>query len=540
MKKIAIIIAATALALGGCNDFLDEKPADRLLEDEAYGTLNDLWLNGVAGLYREVGGNTNGTGLQGTVRGVYDLNTFSTDEAFVPKRGADWYDGGVWQSMFLHNNAGADCGDAWNYLLRQVHACNASLEHIDAYAAAHPNDNVAPLRAEVTALRAMFRFYAMDLFGRLPLFNSSKPSTDELHLQPRSTVYRAIVDDLTGSLDLLSHARSNYPGEYYGRVTQPVALFLLAKLMLNAEVYADDDWTDGKRPSGKDIMWNVNGETVNSWQACAIYCDEIGNHGYELELSQSACFAVRNEFSVENIFTIPMDRHLLTNEFWNLVRSRHYKHGAALGLEGENGPCATRHALEVFGYGTDEVDPRFHSTYYAGEMYDLDGDPILLDDGTPLVYYPDKVELDLSDSPYIRTAGARMAKYEVDLHALKDGKLSDNDIVLMRYADVLLMHCEALLRQGGNDELASALLNTVRARVGAPGREATLDNVLDERLLELAWEGWRRNDLIRFNRWGAAITDRPALPVDADGHTIVYPIPGETLTVTGDAQNPGF
>lgn len=65
-----------------------------------------------------------------------------------------------------------------------------------------------------------------------------------------------------------------------------------------------------------------------------------------------------------------------------------------------------------------------------------------------LEYLPWKVELDISNTPYEQTAGARMKKYEVDETATKDGKLMENDIVLFRYADVLLMKSEAKVRNG--------------------------------------------------------------------------------------------
>ena len=57
----------------------------------------------MASLYTQVGANGGGAGLQGTARGLYDLNTFTTDEAMLPTRGGDWYDGGLWQNLFLHN-----------------------------------------------------------------------------------------------------------------------------------------------------------------------------------------------------------------------------------------------------------------------------------------------------------------------------------------------------------------------------------------------------------------------------------------------------
>ena len=102
-----------------------------------------------------------------------------------------------------------------------------------------------------------------------------------------------------------------------------------------------------------------------------------------------------------------------------------------------------------------------------------------------------------------------MKKYEVDNTALKDGKLMDNDIVLFRYADVLLMMSEAKVRNG---EDGTGELNEVRARVGASYREATLENLLDERQMELAWEGWRRQDLIRFRQFTRPYSFRPQLP----------------------------
>ena len=70
-----------------------------------------------------------------------------------------------------------------------------------------------------------------------------------------------------------------------------------------------------------------------------------------------------------------------------------------------------------------------------------------------------------------------MKKYEIDDKAMKDGKLMENDIVLFRYADVLLMKSEAKVRDGRNGDEE---LNQVRTRVGAPERTATLDNLLAE------------------------------------------------------------
>lgn len=531
MKRIYSILFASFFLLSwtSCSSYLEENPKDRLDEETAYSTLSDVQKNGVLSLYNYVGGYVDSQGLQGTGRGIYDLNTFTTDEAIMPTRGGDWYDGGFWQGLYLHrwgvNNEAIYA--TWEYLYRTVILCNGSLERIQDFAEKHLGENVADCVAEVRALRAMFYYYIMDLFGSVPLIEKSDPAVEDIVQEKRSKVFNFIVKELTESSSLLCKERSNQPGVYYGRMTQPVVWFLLAKLALNAEVYTDDDWTDGSRPDGKSIFFEVDGQRLNAWQTVNYYCEKITAAGYTLEKDYTANFAVFNESSEENIFVIPMSKTLYTNQFIYLFRSRHYNHAKAYGLSGENGSSATKEVLETFGYDTPQVDARFDYCYFAGPVKDLEGNQILLDDGvTPLVYEPWNVSLDVSGKPYEKTAGARMKKYEVDKTGLKDGKLLDNDIVLFRYADVLLMQSEAKVRNG---EDGDAELNLVRSRVGMAPRTATLENLLDERMMELAWEGWRRQDMIRFGVFTRAYSCRPQLPGEENGYTTVFPIPEKVI-----------
>ena len=531
MKRIYSILFASfsLLSWASCSSYLEENPKDRLDEETAYSTLSDVQKNGVLSLYNYVGGYVDSQGLQGTGRGIYDLNTFTTDEAIMPTRGGDWYDGGFWQGLYLHrwgvNNEAIYA--TWEYLYRTVILCNGSLERIQDFAEKHPEENVADCVAEVRALRAMFYYYIMDLFGSVPLIEKSDPAVEDIVQEKRSKVFNFIVKELTESSSLLSEERSNQPGVYYGRMTQPVVWFLLAKLALNAEVYTDDDWTDGSRPDGKSIFFEVDGQRLNAWQTVNYYCEKITAAGYTLEKDYTANFAVFNESSEENIFVIPMSKTLYTNQFICLFRSRHYNHAKAYGLSGENGSSATKEVLETFGYDTPQVDARFDYCYFAGPVKDLEGNQILLDDGvTPLVYEPWNVALDVSGKPYEKTAGARMKKYEVDKTGLKDGKLLDNDIVLFRYADVLLMQSEVKVRNGENGD---AELNLVRSRVGMAPRTATLENLLDERMMELAWEGWRRQDMIRFGVFTRSYSCRPQLPGEENGYTTVFPIPEKVI-----------
>lgn len=534
------------MAAASCNNFLDEDPKDSLTEEEAYGSLSMLKNNTVLDIYNYIGGNSNSQGLQGTDRGVFDLNSITTDEAIIPTRGGDWYDGGLWQRLFTHSWSAADTPlyDTWNYLYKVIMLTNDYIERVENYKSENPSDTKTAneYMAELRAVRAIYYFYTMDLFGRIPLVTST--SASELSLSPRSTTYRFVVDELSAALPYLAESKSNLSGDYYGRVTKPVALAYLAKLTINAEVYSDDDWTDGNRPDGADITFSINGETRNAWHATIALCDSISNYGYQLESDFTHNFSTDNETSTENIFTIPMNPSLYSNWYNYFFRSRHYCHGAALGGASENGTSATIEILDAMGEGTNSEDPRLGYTFYTGNVY-VDGTQIMLDEGNqPLVYYPRKVKLNLTGSEHIATAGARLAKYTPDRHANADGRACNNDIVLLRYADILLMKAEAQARLGIDP---SKCLNEVRSRVGLPAvdcggsKEKTLDAILNERFVELAWEGWRRNDMIRFGIFANPYTDRPTLANEQSGYTTVFPIPYELMSMHPDwKQNPGY
>ncbi len=103
--------------------------------------------------------------------------------------------------------------------------------------------------------------------------------------------------------------------------------------------------------------------------------------------------------------------------------------------------------------------------------------------------------------------------------------IGKNDIVLFRYADVVLMKAEAKARKGQD---ASDEVNKVRSRVGADSiMTPSLDDIYHERWRELMWEGWHRNDMIRFGKW--------------KGHTTVFPIPQDMLLIHKEwKQNDGY
>ena len=520
---------------------LDEHPLDQISEDLANSNAETLFKNTVITLYNYVGGATDGEGLQGTCRGIYDLETFGSDEAMLPTRGHDWYDGEMWQDMYRHtwDSGHSLVSNSWLYLYKVITLCNRSLELLEKYRDLLNDNQFHAYTAEVRALRAIYYWYLLDLFGRVPIVTATDIPMNDVFQEERSTLFNFVFGELLEVSPYLAKESSVAHEDYYGRVTFDVAAFVLAKLALNAEIYLDNDWTDKSYLDGKDIRFDIYGQSMNAWETVIFFCDYLEDR-YQLETYYGNNFVVRNENSKENIWIIPMDKDLYGNTQQNLMRSWHYRHADAYGITGENGSCATLNTLRIFGYGTEDEDPRFDMNYWGGQVTDRNGQFVLDRSGNPLTYYPEAVKMDLSYDPYVETAGARMKKYDMDKNATKDGTLMDNDIVLFRFADVLLMRAEARWRNG---EDGSADFNAVRERAGAKPREFTPENLLDERLLELCWEGWRRQDMIRFRQYKTLFTgDIYDEPIDeSDGHTTVYPIPSDMLVQNPHVtQNKGY
>ena len=551
MKRYRFLfLLLAALSMTSC---LDEHPKDQLDEDAIYGSASDIYINAVASLYNYIGGANESEGIQGTCRGIYDYNTLTTDEAMIPIRGGDWYDGGLWNAMYQHRWTADDQSlyDTWKYIYKVIVLANKSLDIISSKSGLLSAVQQQEYRAEVRAIRAMFYYYAMDMFGRVPLVLSTDEQRYSSQFQgqtDRSSVFHFVFQELQQVLPSLPDQHSNKEGNYYGRITQPVVNFLLAKLALNAEIYMYDDWTQGyaNRPKGSDIHFSVpaadasshgGDKELNAWETCIYYCDKLAEEGYVLESDDAFNFSTHNETSKENIFTIPMDKNIYTNQFHYLFRSYHYTHGGALGWGSENGTCATISTMKANHYGEADEDARCKMNFVAG-VVKVDGHELLMDNGKPLEYQPFEVAQNLTNSKFVKTAGARMAKYEVDRTSYMDGKLQSNDIVLFRYADALLMKAEAKVRNGENGDEE---LNRIRARVGMPYRKATLDNILEERLLELVWEGWRRQDLIRFGKFTGAYDLRTPLQGESSGYTTVFPIPQKCIDLNSElVQNKGY
>jgi predicted ATPase len=106
----------------------------------------------------------------------------------------------------------------------------------------------------------------------------------------------------------------------------------------------------------------------------------------------------------------------------------------------------------------------------------------------------------------------------------------------MRLSDALLMKAEAIAR-GGSGSGSATILSNLATRAGVTAAAATLDGIYAERGRELWWEGWRRNDAIRFGKFLAA---RALKPYASDAKYLLYPIPADALFNSNLSQNPGY
>ncbi len=555
MKTVLMTtLMTTTVLLTACDSYLTDDPKSQITPEQAYNSVNSLKKNALLTIYNYIGGHASSQGLQGTDKGVYDMNSFTTDEQIIPVRGGDWYDGGIWLRLFSHKwtEGEGPFMDTWNYLYKVVMLCNEGIERIAAYKT-NDIDEIVKLdayNAELRALRAMYYYYLMDLFGRVPLVTTTDIKSSELTLCDRQTLFYWIYQELNDALPLLPLQWSQHnTNEYYGRMTIFVAYFIMMKMAINAEIYTDNNWTDNVWPDGRSIMlkttqyFTTESNTSNAWETVKFIYNTVKDY-YGLAENYFINFQVDNEVSPENIFIIPINPMLYANKNNYFERSRHYCHGAALGGKGDNGPCATVSTMKTFGYTGKEgqkTDGRFSANFFDGPVF-INGREVYLDDGvTPLIYQPLAVtRVDLSGNEYEKTAGARIAKYNIEAE-FKDERMEHNDIVLFRFADMVMMYAEALYRLGDNTEALKAL-NEVHTRTNDKKLERIDDDVLlDERLMELMWEGWRRNDLIRFHRFNKKYDLKIDTAFEADGHTIVFPIPADMLVMHPDwEQNPGY
>jgi hypothetical protein len=519
--------------------------------------------------------------------GVGNMMEITSDEMVFPTRGTDWYDGGQWARMYYHQNLPSDVDGnvdgCWQGCLSGAGNCNYviySLQQLPAGA----DPNLQADIAEMTALRSLFYYKAMVLFGNIPYVTDFKVNPADVKQIPMTQTFDSLETNLKNALPNLS---ANVDLTTYGKMNRYAAFALLARMYLNAKYYTGT-------PRFAD---------------CITMCDSIINSGnYGLEPDYFDCFAGVDNQSKENIFVVPAATNNLIYSNGIVQASIEFNSSLTFGIPccnfGNNGASTTRDFYQYFDttstYGSNTVTINgrtVHNTlrtfndqrtgqYLVGQQFQGDGvtnyppyknwivandDPCCTYDGnssvnmttkigddynsllSPVIYYDTMNEFTFGTSPaYFRHAGVRNIKYWPQPGLPPNNNMA-NAWAVFRLADVYLMRGEAEYWNGDlTDAVADFNIVRTRAYSGDASHNWTLadltpDNILQERGRELAWEDVRRIDQIRMQSYtGVPYFTRarnyPPKPADAaDNHTFFLPIPATELNVNHNLQqNPGY
>ncbi len=512
-----ILVIGLILPFTGCT--LEEDVYSIYTPETFYANEQQI-LSSLSGVYRFFAGTT-GMGVE------YRCLELSADQVVVHEKIQGWWGGGNFSELMEHKwtDSHGYINGAWNTYFRTVGQTNALIASLEN--SGLDESLIGGPIAELRTLRAYAYFFLMDLFGNVPIFTD--PKVDPLNLPTQNTraeVFEFVTSEMEAALENLP-AKAAAGDSYYGRITKEAGQALLSTIYLNAEVYTGSDMY------GKAIQ----------------YADLVINSGsYSLLPDYFDNFVHNNDNNAEFIFGAIYSPDLSGGIGHPLVQK--VLPGIQGGLFGlpytpQNGFGTRPSVLALYedqddrkdmfiGYGP-LIDPRNGETVMV-ERIVPDHNSTLYD---PTSSSEGPVPYEIIPATGIRlqpmNAGIKWVKWGLDPNT--NGGSAGNDIAFVRYADVLLIKAEALARQG---DLTGALplVNQVRERSNAtPLASLTLDDILDERGRELAFEMARRRDLIRFGKFG----DTWEFKETSEPFRSMYPIPKTAIEANPNLQqNPGY
>lgn len=434
----------------------------------------------------------------------------TTDETIGPTRGPDWDDNGVWRVLHSHN-WDADhlfLRDTYRELLQAQYAASNVL-------ALSPSAQQA---AEAKFIRALSMWCILDGWNQVPVRKDLDKVTVLPEVLKGKAAYDFIMKDLTEAL-------AGLPNGPAIKANKNAARALMMKLYLNKGVYA------GSRKTPTFDAADMN-------QVISL-ADQIIASGYALDDNYFDAFGPDNSAkSKEMIYALENTNGLRGgNNQSRWYCTLHYNQRPS----GWNGFTTVAETYDRF----EAADKRRTADYPGvtnvsglkvgllfGQQVDQNGTVLKDRKGNNLSYTKTVNLKEIGNN--LEITGIRVVKYPPDY--AKEFP-AENEYVIFRFADVLLMKAEALVRTGKAAE-GLTIVNSIRAKRGATAfASLTLDNLLDERSRELYWEGWRRNDLVRFGKFLGAWTEKPA----SGDERLLFAIPSEQLAVNPNlSQNPGY
>jgi hypothetical protein len=494
---------------------------------------------------------------------IFFLNSQSTDESALLTYGADWVDGNRYKDLHFHTwtKDHPNVGGLWGFWTNLIGTANQTLYILNG-SEDGPVKNTSI--AEMKTLRAYFFFNMMDLWGGVPL--DTVYGSKELKARAtRTEVFNFVEAELKTAIPFLKTAAG---ATTYGKPTRYMAYALLAKMYLNAQVYTG----------------------TAKYNECIAACDSVMNAGGGTQYALEGRATYFNQFAPTNgpafkefIFAIPFDPSTSNGYMfysrYDLNRNLGIKYRYSGSTPGTNvdpvinqttgnglvhnkpsGPRCTTN--EFYAYFNDPNDIR-NQQWLTGLQYWANGNPIMVrttnlgydqfySGGTPggaLTYHlnisPLQTRLgagsfDVGRDEIAWNTGYRNVKFLADPNSITRNQ--NNDVPVFRFSDIILMKAEAIQRGGTatNGHTALSLINTLRAvrTTSAALTSVTLNDIYAERCREMSWEGWHRNDMIRFGRfedsWGLGKTN-------TDTYRRVFPIPTSALATNPNlVQNTGY
>ena len=442
---------------------------------------------------------------------IYSLTEASTDEIIVPDRLTDWNDDVVWEQLWKHtwgpNNYFVV--RVWQFIYGGIARVNLILQSLNEL---NPKPaDITSIEAELKTIRAFYYYQAIDLYGNVPIQDVGVTELAKLGTKTRKEVFDYTEKELKDNLQALT---TDVNSKTYGRATHWFAQAMLAKLYLNAQVFTG----------------------TARWADCIAACDAIIDaNKYSLEPDFFNNFKSANEGSKENIFVIPFDGNAGLGDFWIQLATLHYNSNKTFGLKGTfgvggfNGHCSTAEYYNLFNPNDNR-----RKMFLVGQQYEnqiIDAAHLQYDRLGNLLFFDPVITSFKIQPPKTETAGARCAKWEFNK---EETFTMSNDFAVFRLADIILMKAEAQFRNG---DIPGALTTinqkingiSIRSRAGLPdftASEMNLDGLLKERAFEFSWEGWRRNDMIRF---GHFLDARIPEKLVSGNFRLLYPIPQAEL-----------
>lgn len=474
------------------------------------------------------------------MQGLYFCQENTADGQVLTANGGNWYDAARYYNDHMHTEAvdSRFISEAWACCYNGISKANSLLPLFEK---AEESTFKKTAIAEIRAMRAYYYFLATDMWGDVPLATEFGPDAVVGGRVARATIFNFIESELKAAIPDLSGVTGVTT---YGRPTKWMAYALLAKLYLNAPIYAarSDKYNDAVVACDAVITEATTNGTI------ALDADYIKEF-YPDNGPQMKDFLFEAVYDCNNITLNYPARYWLSK----LLRTKY-------GLPFTPSGCVRTWPAFYDKFTIDKTDVR-QKIWLTGIQYNNDGTPITVQttkkgidarytgsDATAVVTYTleftrdvefrSLAQFDTGDDYLGWAQGYRSNKFYPD--ATSPTRDQSNDMPVLRYADVLLMKAEAILRGATPTmgQTALSLVNMVRTRAKASQfTSIDLNGLIDERARELCFEGWRRNDLIRFGKW-----EEPwGVKTDTDIRHRLLPIPKTEIDANPLLiQNPGY